>query len=127
MLVFYPSPEDCGYGTLQERLSIVSNAAEQYRSAVLGGSLVPGATAEPPKYETPREQTVAFNWETIACLYREIHALTEATYSDKQEKADLLMQLSETYEVLRAAKMPRLEKISSVLAAEANQLKATVL
>ena len=80
---------------------------------------------EPGKRITPKEIKVAFNWQEVAKLMREIREMPENNASSKATKADRLTRLSEIYEVLRGAKMPKLETVRASLLGEANHLRAT--
>ncbi len=52
-------------------------------------------------------------------VLREVREMPEADRSARIAKADLLTKLAEIYEVLRAAKMPRLEAVRIALMSEA--------
>jgi hypothetical protein len=128
---FYPHDEDVQTGSLQERLEILMEAAERYKSAILDTSGV-GATvaatpaaeqAEGKKLMTPRDIKTAFNWQEIAKILREIRELSEINQSSKASKADRLTRLAEIYETLRGAKMPKLEAVRAALMSEVTQLR----
>ena len=72
----------------------------------------------------PKDQTVAYNWEEIANVLSSIRKLPEGSKIEKIQKANLLIKLAEVYEVLRAAKMSKLEAVRLALISEANQLNA---
>lgn len=126
-LTFYPHSEDAQKGSFEERIEILMEAADRYKAIILD------ITAKPEHVESsdnnnnkrmvPRDQVSAYNWEEIAILLREIRELPEATKDDKARKGDLLTRLAEVYEVLRAAKMSKLEAVRLALINEANQLR----
>ena|SRR3990167_5636445 len=124
-LTFYPHSDDAQKGTLDERLETLMEAAETYRAVVVdtGTSVV---KADPTgRGASPRDLTVAFNWEGITRVLREVRELAEINKTDKIRKAALLGKLSEIYEVLRAAKMSKLEAVRLALISEANQLRGS--
>lgn len=122
-LTFYPHPEDTGKGSLMERIEILMHSAEQYRATVLDvGAKLP-ANAEPKKVTVPRELDVSFNWDEIARVLRETRELPEGNKVDREAKAKYLTKLAEIYEVLRAAKMSKLEAVRLALISEATHLR----
>lgn len=124
-LTFYPHTDDAQKGTLLERIEILMEAAERYKAIVLEVSISPeGEGKSSKKRMVPREQKIAYNWEEIARVLREIRELPEGTKNDKLKKAEFLTKLSEVYEVLRGAKMSKLEAVRLALIGEANQLRA---
>lgn len=124
-LTFYPSSEDAQKGSLEERVELLMEAAERYKAIILDAAAAKSETGEavPKRGAVPREQTAAYNWEEIARVLREIRELPEGAKMDKRKKAELLGKLAEVYEVLRAAKMSKLEAVRLALISEANQLK----
>lgn len=118
---FYPYLEDVQKGTLEERIDVLMEAAERYKAIVLDESAK--TAADPNKRLVPRDQIAAYNWEEIARVLREIRELPESNKIDKYRKGDLLAKLAEVYEVLRAAKMSKLEAVRLALISEANQLR----
>jgi hypothetical protein len=118
-LVFYPHLEDVSNGSLEDRIEVLMDAADRYKAVVLGGQVTP---ADPNKRLVPRELAVAFNWEEIAHALREIRDLPESNPIDKTRKGNLLAKLAEVYEVLRAAKMSKLEAVRLALMSESKQL-----
>jgi hypothetical protein len=122
-VTFYPHDEDVAAGSLKEKLEVMMEAAERYRAIVLDSSS-PLMVVEVGKRVSPKEIKVAFNWQEIAKMLRETRELPENTPPNKAVKSDRLMRLSEIYEVLRGAKMPKLESVRALLASEANQLRA---
>jgi hypothetical protein len=121
-IMFYPHEDDLETSSIQEKLETLMEAAERYKAIVLDVS-----SAKPPadqkKRTAPRDLTISFNWEEMAKLLREIRDLPEATSINKLAKANFLEKLAEIYEVLRAAKMTKLEAVRIALVNEANQLK----
>lgn len=120
-LVFYPHDEDAALGTKAERIAILQDAAERYKAAVLEEKAIPSEEGV-DKRTTPHDILNAFNWSEIAAMLEEVRGLPEGTGTDKSKKAALLMKLAEVYEVLRGAKMPKLEAVRLALINEANQL-----
>ena|SRR3990167_7843693 len=123
-LIFYPNTDDIQKGSVQEKIEILMESAERYKAIILDTT---GKTEslDPKKRMVPREQTAAYNWEEIAGVLREIRELPEGTKTDKLYKATFLVKLAEVYEVLRAAKMSKLEAVRLALISEANQLKGS--
>src|SRR5262245_15425508 len=121
-LTFYPHTEDAQKGTLLERIEILTEAAERYKAVVLDES-AKAVPRDPNKRMVPRDMTAAYNWEEITQVLREIRDLPEVNKQDKTKKGDLLAKLAEVYEVLRAAKMSKLEAVRLALISEANQLR----
>lgn len=121
-LIFYPHAEDVQNGSLADRVEVLMDAASRFKAAVLEVK-VDVAAPDASKRSTPRDQAIAFNWEEIAVLLREIRDSAEASKTDKVKKADLLTKLADVYEVLRGAKMSKLEAVRLALISEANQLR----
>jgi hypothetical protein len=124
---FYPHDEDMQSGSVQEKLSVLLDAAHRYRSAILEPPATPppstsGAEPAAKKRMVPREIICAYNWQELAKLLREIRELSESTPSTKALKGSHLKRLAEIYEVLRGAKMPKLEAVRLALMNEASQL-----
>lgn len=123
-IVFYPHEDDLENSSLQEKLEVILDAAERYKAIVLDVASTPKAAADPKKRVTPKDLTAVFNWDEIAKLLKQIRELPESTTNNKIIKADRLTKLAEIYEVLRAAKMPKLEAVRLALMNEATQLRA---
>ncbi len=121
-LTFYPQTDDVAKGTLEERINSLLEAAERYKLVVVDSSATAESTTE-VKRLVPRELKHAYNWEEIARVLRNIRELGEISRNDKLRKAHLLARLAEIYEVLRAAKMPKLEAVRLALMGEALQLR----
>ncbi len=122
-LTFYPHSDDAQKGTLLERVEILMEAAERYKAIVL--EVNPGSETTEKKRSVPRDQAAAYNWEEIARLLREVREMSEITREDKTKKADILTKLAEVYEVLRAAKMSKLEAVRLALISEATHLRGS--
>jgi len=121
-LTFYPNPEDVKAGSLGSRIEVLLDAAERYKASVLDAT-APTDDSDKRKGFTPREQRYAFNWDEIAGVLRLIRDLPESTKADKLKKAESVTKLAEIYEVLRGAKMSKLEAVRLALISEANQLR----
>jgi hypothetical protein len=121
-LTFYPYTEDAQKGSLNDRIEVLMEAAERYKAVVLDESskVVHSDTS---KRLVPRDMKAAYNWEEITRVLREIRDLPEANKIEKTRKGDLLAKLAEVYEVLRAAKMSKLEAVRLALISESNQLR----
>lgn len=133
-LVFYPHTEDLIASTLSDRVEILLEAALRYKAIILGAPAPSTSAAlmmpEDPSAEelrsqrmSPKDMVVAFNWEEIAIAMREAREMPEATKDDRMMKADRLAKLAEIYEVLRSAKMSKLEAVRLALMSEVNQLR----
>jgi hypothetical protein len=127
-VAFYPHDEDVQLGSIAERLEILMEAAERYKSSISEVSAVVVAKEEGAvaKGITPKEIKIAYNWQEIARILREIRELPEVNPAMKASKADRLARLSEIYEVLRGAKMPKLEAVRIALMNEASHLRNTL-
>jgi len=122
-LVFYPNPDDVEKGSLLQRIDTLMDAAERFKAVVMDESAKPVVSEDEKKRGLiPRDQGVAFNWEEIAKVLRSVREMTESTKNDKVKKSDHLKKLAEVYEVLRGAKMSKLEAVRLALINEANQL-----
>jgi hypothetical protein len=120
-VTFFPHGDDLEGTSLQERLDALMEAAERYKAVVMEVKVT--TPAETKKGMTPREMNIAYNWQEIAKVLREIRELPESSVPNKARKADQLARLGEIYEVLRAAKMPKLEAVRIALLNEAKQLR----
>lgn len=123
---FYPSLEDLIRGTFEERLELLLDAAESYKTVVL--ETISRKTANDQseadvKSLAPKDLTHVYNWDEIAVILREIRELPEGSNTTRVRKANLLGTLAEIYEVLRAARMSKLEAVRLALVSEANQLR----
>lgn len=122
---FYPHDEDMS-GTVQDKLDVLLDAAQRFRSAILEPPALPSVAvgAEQParKRMVPRDVVSAYNWQELAKLLREIRELPENTPNSKALKGGHLKKLAEVYEILRGAKMPKLEAVRLALMNEASQL-----
>lgn len=122
-LTFYPHSEDVQKGSLEDRIEIFTEAAQNFKAAVL--EMSQGDVASNAERRIPRELSSSYNWGEIACFFRELRELPEISKNDKAKKAALLAKLAEIYEVLRAAKMPKLEAVRLALINEVNQLRGS--
>ena len=124
-LIFYPNIDETLHGTISDKVDILMEAAERYKAIILDekSHLNEPVSTEENKRMVPREMTAAYNWGEAAHVMREIRELPEANQQDKVKKAELLTKLAEVYEVLRAAKMSKLEAVRLALINEANQLR----
>jgi hypothetical protein len=120
-MVFYPHFDDVGKGTLEERIEVLLGAAERFKASMLDKS-INLTTQEPERRVAPRDQVAAYQWEEISQVLSSTRALPESKPTEKMKKAELLSKLAEVYEVLRAAKMPKLEAVRLALISESNQL-----
>lgn len=121
-ITFYPHLEDAEKGSLDQRIELLMEGAERFKAVVLDEASRP-PVLDPNKRLSPREQTAAFNWDEIAKVLHGVRELPEATKPEKLKKADLLAKLADVYEVLRSAKMSKLEAVRLALLSEVNQLR----
>ena len=125
-ITFYPHEEDISVGTVKEKLEILLAAAERYKAAILDTT---GKTSEPGSEIkiriAPKEIAHAFQWQEIALVLRQIRDLPENNQPNRITKIEHLTKLAEVYEMLRAAKMPKLEAVRLALINEANHLRST--
>lgn len=119
-LTFYPHPDDAQKGTLDERVEVLMDASERYKAIILDMAVKQESLTK--KISLPKDLTAALHWDEVAKVLREIRELPEGNKDERARKASLLRKLSEIYEVLRAAKMPKLEAVRLALISEANQL-----
>jgi len=124
-LVFYPHEDILETSSLQEKLEVLMDAAESFKATVLDVAAEALRRVNLSKKITPKDISIAFNWEEITKVLKEIRDLPETTSVNKTLKAEHLLKLAEIYEVLRAARMPKLEAVRVALTNEANQLKAS--
>lgn len=121
-LTFYPHTDDAQKGSIEDRVEVLLEAAERYKAVVLDVGVKPIETTE-VRRTVPREISAAYNWEEIARVLREIRDMSEISKPEKLRKGTLLSKLAEVYEVLRGAKMSKLEAVRLALIGEANQLR----
>ena len=117
-ITFYPNPEDVHRGSIPEYIELMTNAAEQYKAVVLDKQ----AKAGEEKHAVPRDITISYNWEAITELLQLVRELPEGNKEDKTKKSQYLTKLADVYEILRSAKMPKLEAVRLALTNEARQL-----
>ena len=124
-ITFYPHEEDLAALTQPEKLEVLLDGAERYKSVILDAAAKsPETPVDVKKRSTPRDLKYAFNWEELAKMLREIRDLPENNPPNRLTKADRLTKLAEVYEVLRGAKMAKLEAVRLALVNEASQLRA---
>jgi hypothetical protein len=125
-ITFYPHGEEGG-SSLLERIELLMDFAQRYRAVILDGEVktvqAVDASGKEPKRITPKDQGVVFNWELIAKVLREAREYPEASKTDRTAKADCLTKLAEVYDVLRAARMSKLEAVRIALMTEASHLR----
>ncbi len=125
-ITFYPHEEDISVGTIKEKLEILLTAAERYKAAILDAATKTSeATMDAKARMAPKEITHAFQWQEIAFVLRQIRELPESNQANRAVKIEHLTKLAEVYEMLRAAKMPKLEAVRLALINEANHLRST--
>lgn len=121
-LIFYPHEDELNASNLDQKLEILLESSERYKAVILDTKavdIIPSAANS----MIPKKLAHAFNWENLAKLLKEIRELPESSPSSKVSKADRLNRLAGIYEVLRGAKMPKLEAVRLALVNEASQLK----
>ena len=121
-ITFYPHIDET-LGTLSERIDVLMDFAQRYKAVVLDTAAKAPVAGLEAKRIAPKDQTVAYNWDEIASVLREAREQPEATKPDRLRKAEYLSKLAEVYEVLRAARMSKLEAVRLALMTEANQLR----
>ena len=120
-LTFYPHEDDAQKGSHIERIGVLLEAAERYKAAIL--EIKPDTSPEAAtKRTSPHDLLHAYNWPEMALILDEIRAFPETNDVEKSKKANMLTKLAEVYEVLRGAKMPKLEAVRQALVNEAQQL-----
>lgn len=125
-LIFYPHSDDAQKGSLTERIDVLMEAAERYKAVVLDTTRQVNLVDTPEnRRAVPRDLVAAYNWEEVTRVLREIRELPEVNTPDKLTKGNLLAKLAEVYEVLRAAKMAKLEAVRLALISEANHLRGS--
>jgi hypothetical protein len=124
-LLFYGDPflEEGGTSSyMKERLEQLKESAERYKAVVLE-STPKSSVVDEHRSMLPKDLAISYNWEAIAIVLREIREMPENSGQARHSKAEHLMKLSEIYEILRAAKMSKLEAVRVALMTEANQLR----
>ena len=125
-ITFYPHEDDISVGTIKEKLEILLTAADRYKSAILDATTKSAdSVTESRTRLSPKDITHAFQWQEIALVLRQIREMPEANKSSRATKIEYLTKLAEIYEVLRAAKMPKLEAVRLALINEAEHLRTT--
>ena len=123
-ITFYPHEEDVSVGSIKEKLEILLVAAERYKSAILDVTKSPEVAIDAKARLTPKEIQHAFQWQEIALVLRLIRDLPENNQASRLTKIEHLTKLAEVYEMLRAAKMPKLEAVRLALVNEASHLSS---
>ena len=121
---FFPYEEDLKKDVntpMDEKIEILLEAAERFKATVTDPSNV--LVTENKQGTVPSDLKVAYNWDGLSQVLSEVRQMTEANPSEKRIKSDRLLKLAEVYEVLRAAKMQKLEAVRLALVNEANQLR----
>lgn len=124
-ITFYPYEEDLKKdvsSSLDDKIEILLEGAERYKAIVMDVAHMP-PPVEGKMGAVPGNLKVAYNWDGLAQVLREVRQMTEASANDKRIKGERLLKLAEIYEVLRAAKMQKLEAVRLALVNEANQLR----
>lgn len=125
-ITFYPYSEDMQSGSHKQKLETLMEAAERYKAAVLDVAVKsPETLTDSKKRSSPSELTHAFNWQELAKVLRELRELPEVNQPSRLTKAEALVKLANVYEVLRGAKMPKLEAVRLALINEAKQLNSS--
>lgn len=120
---FYPHEEGMESNAMPAKLELLMTGAERYKAVILETAKTP-EPLDPAKRMLPRELAHAYNWQELAKVLRELREMPEQNPTSKLTKAGYLIKLAEIYEVLRGAKMPKLEAVRLALINEANQLKS---
>lgn len=123
---FYPYEEDLKKdinSSIDDKIELLLEAAERYKAVVM--DVKKAVAAENKQGSIPGDLKVAYNWDGLAQVLREVRQMNEGSSNDKRLKSERLMKLAEVYEVLRAAKMQKLEAVRLALVNEANQLRGT--
>jgi hypothetical protein len=121
-IVFYPNEYKLEATTIDQKLEILLDAAEQYKTTILDAISKTEDGAQSKKRNSPRDVTFSYNWEEIAKVLKEIRDLPENNPIVKKSKSAYLNRLADVYEILRSAKMPKLEAVRLALINEASHL-----
>lgn len=120
-LVFYPQViEGASLGTIDEQIELLLEGAQRYKAVILDTSAKEGQVKA---INAPKDVAVSYNWDLVAAVLREVREMPEGKREDRTTKADRLMKLAEIYEILRSAKMARLEAVRLALTSEAGHLR----
>src|SRR5690242_1371623 len=98
---FYPYEDDLkkDAGTpLDEKIEILLEGAERYKATVMDAANA--AVAESKLGAVPADIKVAYNWDGLAQILREVRQMGEGSPNDKRIKSERLLKLAEVYEVL---------------------------
>lgn len=123
-VIYYPHDDDMSSFN-SDKLGVLIEAAERFKAVVLEtAAKVPETANDPKKRNTPKESLHhVFNWDGIAKVLRELRELPENNQASRLSKANQLQKLAEVYEILRGAKMPKLEAVRLALVNESDQLR----
>jgi hypothetical protein len=124
-IIFYPYEDDLKKSinsTIAEKIEILLEAAERFKAYMLDPANAASSKVS-AHHAAPSEIKIAYNWDGLASVLRDVREMPEGNATDKRLKADHLLKLAEVYEVLRAAKMQKLEAVRLALVTEANQLR----
>lgn len=124
-VTFYPQDDELDSASVDQKLEIFLGSAERYKAAVLDTSIKYGGAASGTVKggAVPRDIPVSYNWDHLAGCLRQIRELPEGVPSDRLAKAMKLEKLAGIYEVLRGARMPKLEAVRLALVNEMTQLR----
>ncbi len=111
---FMPKSDACK-GDLTQRLALIMDAALQYKTLM--------GQAEESLKKTPGDIKISFNWVLMGKLFKEIQELPENSAESKFVKVKQIKRLIDVYEVLRQAKMAKLESVKTLLLSEIRQLE----
>src|SRR5689334_11095284 len=106
-LIFYPKHGELSSSNTKDKLDALLTAAEQYKAIILDPQKKD--INDPSKRQVPREMGYSYNWDELAKMLREIRDFPENSSQNRLSKAENLLKLAEVYEVLRGAKMAKLE------------------
>jgi len=120
MILFYPQDDEMEAADADGKLEILLSSAERYKAFVLDASSAHPVTEK----KTPHDIPVAYNWDGLAALLRQIREMPESSPAARLAKAMKLEKLVTIYEVLRSAKMSKLEAVRLALMSECAQLRA---
>src|SRR5438093_25150 len=118
-IIFYPQEDDLIGSNTDQKLEVLLESAQRFKAIILDAANKPQVASQERKQITPRDLTHVYNWEELAKLLREIRELPEGNPPAKVAKSLKLKKLAEVYEVLRGAKMAKLEAVRIALVNEA--------
>lgn len=121
---FYPYEDDLKKDintSLDEKIELLLEAAERFKAVMTDPANT--AVVDSKHRAVPADLKVAYNWDGLAQVLREVRQMPESSPGDKRVKGERLLKLAEVYEVLRAAKMQKLEAVRLALVNEANHIR----